>query len=219
MSGSASVMALQQMLNGVLRPSPGLTVDGLMGPATRAALARYNAISGQAGSPSGRMIVAHQRPGPLAPPPVTQSSDIWMAIAESELGQAEAAGAAQNPRIINYHATTSLRAEADEVPWCSSFVNWVMRQAGFVGTNSAAARSWLGWGTATTARYGAITVIQRKGQDSDEATGSATSYHVGFLIEASSQRVRLLGGNQGDMVKISGFMLSSYDIRGFRWPV
>jgi len=50
-------------------------------------------------------------------------------------------------------------AAADETAWCSSFVNWVLRQAGIRGTNSAAAASWTSWGQSCHARVGAITVI------------------------------------------------------------
>ena len=73
-------------------------------------------------------------------------------------------------------------------------------------------------GRGLRAAYGAITVIKKRGADSDVATGSSTGFHVGFLIEATRGRVRLLGGNQGDMVKLSNFYLTGYDVRGYRWP-
>ncbi|HEX5760734.1 MAG TPA: TIGR02594 family protein [Thermoanaerobaculia bacterium] len=71
-------------------------------------------------------------------------------------------GLADNPRIVEYHRTTSLRATDDEVPWCSAFVNWCMREAGLRGTGSAAARSWLTWGSRlATPRRGCVTVLRR----------------------------------------------------------
>jgi hypothetical protein len=63
-----------------------------------------------------------------------------------------------------------------------------------------------------------VTLIQRKDKQSDKATGSRTGYHVGFLVSVTPQRIRLLGGNQGDQVKYSSFSRASYDIRGYRWP-
>ena len=66
----------------------------------------------------------------------------WIDIAKGEMHQAEIPGPMANPRIVEYHATTSLKATFDEVPWCSAFVNWVMEQAGIKGTGSAKARSW-----------------------------------------------------------------------------
>jgi hypothetical protein len=44
-------------------------------------------------------------------------------IAKAELGTTEVPGTQNNPRILEYHATTTLKATTDEVPWCSSFVN------------------------------------------------------------------------------------------------
>lgn len=212
------IKALQALLNGTLAPPPGLAVDGIMGPRTRAALARYQALKMRINQgDSGRLITAADTPGPPGAPSEPES-DAWMAIAEGELGTAEVPGANHNQRIIAYHGATSLEAQSDEVPWCSSFVNWVMREAGFTGTNNALAKSWASWGVATTPRYGAITVIKRRHADKDAATGSSTGFHVGFLVAKTADRIRLLGGNQGDMVKLSNFLLGSYEVRAYRWP-
>jgi uncharacterized protein (TIGR02594 family) len=219
MNNADAVRRLQQMLNATLIPSPRLIADGVMGPKTRAALARYNAAKECIGDDDvGRLIAANTPSASTGAATDHQESDAWMAVAEAELGTAEVAGAAGNQRIIAYHGATSLEAKSDEVPWCSSFVNWVMRQAGYTSTNSALAKSWLGWGVACGPRYGAITVIKKRGADSDAATGSSTGFHVGFLVEATRGRVRLLGGNQGDMVKLSNFYLTGYEVRGYRWP-
>ncbi|MDH4280687.1 MAG: hypothetical protein OEW83_21690 [Acidimicrobiia bacterium] len=51
----------------------------------------------------------------------------------------EIRGRKDNPRIIEYHASTSLKASNDGTAWCSSFVNWCVSQAWLTGTNSAAA--------------------------------------------------------------------------------
>lgn len=219
MNSTDAVKRLQQMLNATLVPSPGLNVDGVMGPKTRSALARYNAAKERIGGGDiGRLISANTPSASTGTAAGSPDSDAWMSVAEAELGTAEVAGTARNQRIIAYHSATSLEAKSDEVPWCSSFVNWVMRQAGYASTNSALAKSWLGWGMACGPRYGAITVIKKRGADSDAATGSSTGFHVGFLVEATQGRVRLLGGNQGDMVKLSNFYLTGYDVRGYRWP-
>lgn len=144
----------------------------------------------------------------------------WMSVAYAELGQSEVRGAGkQNPRIVQYHASTTLSAQTDETPWCSSFVNWVLRQAGIPGTRSALAASWLSWGTGLDAPcWGAITVIRRIGRTQDAATGSATGNHVAFYLDRSSTHIELLGGNQGDQVKVSRYPLTKYRVRGYRWP-
>ncbi len=73
----------------------------------------------------------------------------WMEIARAEEGVKEIVGDEDNPRVLQYLRSTSLgkwAASRDETPWCSAFVNWCITQAGLEGTNSAMARSWLGWG-------------------------------------------------------------------------
>lgn len=219
-----AVKSLQLLLNTALKPSPKLKPDGDFGQRTYDAVMR---LQRERRLPSDGVVgpqtwaALGQRPNPAPPssaPPVVGAP--WMDIAVAELGVHENAAPAQhNQRIIEYHAATSLRATTDETPWCSSFVNWVMAQAGHRGTNNALARSWLDWGTAlTTPRVGAITVIKRKGASQDAATGSGTGFHVAFYVSSTPTILRLLGGNQGDQVKYSNFILSAYDIRGHRWP-
>lgn len=128
--------------------------------------------------------------------PDTDGDPLWLAYARKELEsdvEEEAGAAAHNPRILEYHATTPLKANADETPWCSSFVNWCVTQAGLTGTNRANARSWLNWGDALTEpKTGAVAVFWR-GDNNDRVTG-----HVGFFLRDDGETVRLLGGNQGD---------------------
>lgn len=131
----------------------------------------------------------------------------WMPVALQELGTREVAGPGDAPRIVAYHQATALGARDDEVPWCSSFVAWVMERAGYVTTRSAAARSWQTWGVETEPRFGAITVLERGGP----ATG-----HVGFWVDADASRVWLLGGNQGDAVTIAPFARTR--VLSCRWP-
>lgn len=119
----------------------------------------------------------------------------WMDIAKAELGQREVKGAKHNPRILEYHATTTFKGTTDEIPWCSSFVNWCMEQADYRGTRSAAARSWLQWGQRLSAPVpGCIVVLSRDGGG-----------HVGFYMGQDSYGLRILGGNQGDAVTIAHY--------------
>lgn len=137
----------------------------------------------------------------------------WLAIAKREMdtGIDEAAGSRHNPRILEYHATTTLPdgiAGEDETPWCSSFVNWCIEEAGVGGTDSAAARSWLTWGTALAEpRKGAVVVFRR---DPDPTKG-----HVAFYWGRSGDRILVLGGNQDNQVSIKGYPKT--DLLGFRW--
>lgn len=146
------------------------------------------------------------------------SKPAWLEIAEAEIGTTEKRGG-ENPRIIEYHASTSLKAREDEIPWCASFVNWCLVKAGQKATGSAAAISFAAWGDRLTEpREGCITVIRQRKKGQDHATGSSSGNHVAFFKHIKDGRIYLLGGNQGDQVKVSSFGLGSYDVIAYRWP-
>ena len=220
-STGPDVKRLQLLLNST-RPSPRLALDGRFGSNTTDAVVRVQRAHGLSGdgvvgAPTWEILGQRgTATSPQSHAPVPQ----WMEVVALELGVHEDARPGyHNQRIVEYHKTTSLAASSDEVPWCSSFVNWALQQTNRRGTNSALAKSWLNWGVAlTTARAGAITVIKRKGATSDAATGSTTGYHVAFYVSATPTHVRLLGGNQRDSVRYSNFALAGYSIEGFRWP-
>jgi uncharacterized protein (TIGR02594 family) len=130
-------------------------------------------------------------------------------IAESEIGVFETPGPESTKRILEYHDCTSLDASDDETPWCSSFVNWVIRRAGGKGTNSAMARSFLKWGVPITDPFpGCIVVLKR---------GKAPSGHVGIFKYRRSPGgwVHVVGGNQSDQVRVS--LYQEADVLGYRW--
>jgi uncharacterized protein (TIGR02594 family) len=193
----------------------GLTPDGVVGPKTWASLEAFD--GGPAAVASAVAPIPRRGARLVAKTPVVNGPE-WMTIAERELGQHEVVGAEANSRIVEYHAKTSLGAKSDEVPWCSSFVNWVVAEAGLEGTNDARAASWMEWGIESEARYGAIAVIQRRAGGFDSSTGSSSGFHVGFVVDSTDTHVRLLGGNQADSVKVSSFGLGGYRIRALRWP-
>lgn len=141
---------------------------------------------------------------PAAEPPAEPE---WLRIARREIGTAEIAGARDNPRIVAYHQTTTLEATDDEVPWCASFAGWCLAQAGMPHTHSARARSYLEYGThAGTPQPGDVVVFRRG--------SSPTQGHVAFYLGREGDRVRVLGGNQGNRVSIASFPASSViDIR------
>jgi uncharacterized protein (TIGR02594 family) len=122
-----------------------------------------------------------------------------MEIADKEIGTKEKLGAADNERVVEYSLTTEGGATPDSVPWCSSFVNFCITQAGLKGTNLKNARSWVTWGhNVTPPAPGCVIVLWRE-------SPTSTKGHVGFYVGMEDGRVRLLGGNQGDAVKIASF--------------
>ena len=71
-----------------------------------------------------------------------------------------------------------------------------MTRSGQQGTGSAQAISWLNWGQDIgEPAYGAIGVISYGGGRG----------HVGFVVGRQGDRILLLGGNQGNQVRVSPF--------------
>ncbi len=141
---------------------------------------------------------------PLADSSGTRPIDI--ARAELALDIREVPGGSHNPRIVMYHATTKDGAAADEVAWCSSFMNYCVEQAGMVGTDSKWAMSWHDsrWGLEVTGtpRDGDIVVWRRREQS---ASGAIKGGHVAFWVGDAGDGVTILGGNQSNRVKISTY--------------
>lgn len=208
------VMQLQDLLNRHLPHSYSLKVDGILGPRTEVAIRKFQEsaglyIDGVVGAQTWKALEQGVSITTENTRPSTNAHNApWLKIAAAEIGQKEVPRSPANPRILMYHATTSLRATSDEVPWCSAFVNWCLRQVGVTGTNSAAATSWLHWGQMTGPSPGAIVIVRR-------VTGEN---HVAFFISESSDYYRLLGGNQGEQVRLSRYYKSHWHVQGYRWP-
>lgn len=130
----------------------------------------------------------------------------WVQAALAEQGQAERPGAAHNPRIVEYHATTTLRARDDETPWCASFVGWCLQQAGLAGTRRAAAASYSTWGQPLSQPVlGAVVTFTRPGGG-----------HVGFYMGQRGGKWLILGGNQSNKVSVASYDPAKHT--AIRWP-
>lgn len=171
--------------------------DGLFGAKTAAAFEQFR--SSYTFAPSAK------------PAPVQTKSPIpaWLTIARGELGVSEIPGSRDNPRIVEYHQSCTLKATDDETPWCSAFVNWCLQQAGYPGTRNAMARSFLDYPQVLAQpQPGCIVVFRR---------GNPPSGHVAFVDEVDGLTLCVLGGNQGD--KVSRATYSRSLVLGYRWPV
>lgn len=223
-SRGSEVQLLQKLLNKHLVPSPNLRIDGDFGERTHKAVNRFQnqcnlGVDGVVGPKTWKALKSGGLKVPI-PPPAISSIDLaqapWMTFANAEQGVEEKAGNIHNPRIIEYHSTTTLQATADETPWCSSFVNWCMKQAGITGTNLATAKSWIDWGNSSATQYGAVIVIYY--QNAANSSLSSTGYHVGFWVGDNGTAYRIFGGNQDNMVKKSYYPKNSWQLKAIRWP-
>ena len=132
----------------------------------------------------------------------------WMKIAEKELGQKEIVGAKDNPRVVEYHQVTSLKATDDETPWCASFVSWCFEKVDIKSTKSARAKSYAessDFIKVDKPVYGCVCVYTREGGG-----------HVHFYVKQDNSKIFGLGGNQSNAVNIAGYDKSR--LLGYYWP-
>ena len=130
----------------------------------------------------------------------------WLTIARGEVGVTETPGPGNNPRILEYHKRTKLRAKDDITPWCAAFVCWCLEEAGLISPESAAAQDFLTWGRAIEKPVeGCIVVLKRPG-----------GRHVGFYVGESGRFVNIIGGNQRD--RVMELMFSKNLVLGYRMP-
>lgn len=183
------LLAIQKRL-AELGHSPG-PADGVWGPSTRAAVALSLGINAAAKLPAAGAVDAP-----------------WLDLARQQLGVHEVAGAASSGVVQAYFQTAAGAKYADSVPWCAAFVGAMLEAAGYRGTGSLMARSYLTWGTELKApRVGAVVVFKR---------GTPPAGHVGFITGVDGPTIKCLGGNQGNAVSIASYARSS--VLGYRWP-
>lgn len=145
------------------------------------------------------------------------SDPIWLKQARKYVGVAEVKGPHHNPQIIKFldeadgksgEGKTLQGINDDETPWCATFVSAVFEEVGIQSMRSAWARSYLKFGNELDGpAVGAVVVFER----------GPTSGHVGFVVgKNAAGNIIVLGGNQGDMVKLSPFNRGR--VLSYRWP-
>lgn len=132
----------------------------------------------------------------------------WLTEGRRHIGVREIKGPQHSSTIIGW--LDSLRAwwRDDETPWCGVFVAHCMKRAGHsLPRYWMRAKDWLGWGESVAAPcVGAVVVFTRDGGG-----------HVGIVVGKDQRgNLMVLGGNQGDMVKISPFAMGR--VSGYRVP-
>ncbi|KAA3521059.1 TIGR02594 family protein [Agrobacterium tumefaciens] len=141
----------------------------------------------------------------------------WLSTAQSEVGVKET----DTAKIKNYFASIGMNADGS-TPWCGAFLAWCLIQSQSAALKDlpkdpARAANWVNFGKPLAlplvptdqSVIGAIVVLSPQAQNS--------SGHVGILMGFDgTSRVKLLGGNEHDEVRISSY--AAADIRAARWP-
>ena len=167
-----------------------LTIDGIVGPKTKAAL------------------FGNATPTPLAEGPMLP----WFEEARHLMGTKEVGGSGDNPDILDWAKDLDIHYPGDDVPWCGLFV------AHCVGAtlpqeplpaNPLGARQWERFGDSTQPRFGALMVFWR-------STPQSGKGHVGFYVGEDDNAYQILGGNQSDSVCLT--WLNKNRFLSAHWP-
>lgn len=130
-------------------------------------------------------------------------------LAERFSGIKELAGSVDNPQIMAMLKLDNSWPQNDEVPWCSAFVNYICWLLRLPRSKDLRARSWLQVGAPVSLEIASpgfdIVVMKRgKGEQPGPEVIDAPG-HVGFYVGHDDHWVEVLGGNQGNTVKISRY--------------
>jgi len=131
-------------------------------------------------------------------------------LAQRYTGIQELPGGKNHPLIVWWLSLCGFGMEsADEVPWCSAFVNGITWELRLPRSKSALARSWLNVGSPISLSQAAIgfdvVVIQRGTAPQPGPEVLQASGHVGFFAGLEGDFISILGGNQGNAVTVDRF--------------
>jgi len=156
----------------------------------------------------GKVYDGPCKDGPSKPgKPVEGKRAPWMAVAMQE---AKTYGGKKegtiDGRIREYHKAGGASGSGSKTAWCASFACWCLKQVGQPHPGSAASRAFIS--SANTEKcevfWGAAAVFRDCSADGKKVL---TTGHVAFVYGTlpGTNRYALLGGNQGQMLKVSGY--------------
>ena len=141
-----------------------------------------------------------------------------MPLAQREIGLRETPGPRSTPRIIELRRIAGCTLQGDDgaVAWCKIFVNAVLAMAAIPIAKDWMARSIErdpNFVRLNGPAYGAIVSFWRGSR------GGGLG-HTGFYVGETATRVRVLGGNQSDAVRLAFFAKGSpsFELVGYYWP-
>lgn len=132
----------------------------------------------------------------------------WLIEARRHIGLREIKGPKHNSVISGWLHKLKAWWSDDETPWCGVFVAHCIALSGVpLPKHWYRAKAWLDWGVSIASPVvGAVVIFGRDGGG-----------HVAFVVGRDTRgNLMCLGGNQGDMVKISPF--STARVIGYRVP-
>ena len=216
MSGP-DIKALQLALAKIGYPLNG---TGYFGTVTGTAVEQFQRKAGldpdgDVGTLTARAIdaaLAAPRPATNDKPPalIEVQRPLWLQYSIAHIGTKEAPGSADNRELIADINSVAPDYQHDSTPWCAGWVSLCLVKAGVKASKEPLwARSYAdGWGVKLLGpAVGAIAVKTRVGGG-----------HV--TLVAGKNKNGLLaccGGNQNDMVNISEYAMSAFNL-GFFWP-
>jgi uncharacterized protein (TIGR02594 family) len=153
-----------------------------------------------------------------SPAPASPLPPPWMAIAQREIGVRETPGPRSTPRIIELRRIAGCPLQGDDgaVAWCKIFVNAVLAMADVPVVKDWMARSIEhdpNFVRLDGPAHGAVVSFWR-------GTRAGGLGHTGFYVGETATRIRVLGGNQSDAVRLAFFPRrgAGFGLVGYYWP-
>ena len=114
----------------------------------------------------------------------------------------EGASANKNRKELKEYLSDRNNAKVDplSIAWCAAFMNAVLKDTGYEGTNSLMARSFLSYGTKVKAPEEGDIVVFKRGT-SPEA--GHVAFFVGYEYINNKKFIKALGGNQKKSVTMA----------------
>lgn len=165
----------------------------------------------------GESVIGEVQVGPGADnssAPKNYSAPPQLLSAKGEYGVKENTSATEhNSRVLEYHSTTNNPETADpddhyqndEVPWCASFANWNVIQAGLPANENefnSTASSYHQWNES-------VRILEKPALGAFAIIKTGSQWHVTMVIGTNGKYIHGYGGNQANQVKISTYNTSN----------
>lgn len=191
-----------------------IAVDGVYGPQTRTALnlfqqrGRNLPHTGVADPATVTALRSNPVTGKLDKEVehVEETMPIWLEEATRRMGLHERTN---NKSLAAWLRSGKFLGNPAKLPWCGDFVETCFARTLAnepLPNNPFWAQAWKDFGKSVKPIPGSVGVIR----------WNSKSGHVGFVLEATKDKIKLRGGNQSDMVKDQWFSRSKFI--AFRWP-